>query len=400
MSATARRRGAVGSSPARRWAHGPQGPQVFAVEDTSAQLTWRDLGPDPVVVEVPAADVRIEVPGGPGPGAPVVPGLPPGGHLDVAVRAGERRWALDVTTLRRLPGPERCRFATLSDLHLAERTFGYWGTIQEAGVHRVAATERAAEAALAEALAWGAQAVVVKGDLTAHGAPEDWEAVARVLRTCPVPVLAAPGNHDASRSVHATDPHEQLHALGVLSASPVAHLDLPGIRLVVADTTRHGSNRGRLRHVADRVLADVAAAPAAYLALHHQLLPLPVPTYWPPGIGSHVATPFLRRLAEANPATLVSSGHTHRHRRRQVGPIATTEVGSPKDYPGTWAGYVVHDAGIRQVVRRVARPDVLAWTERTATAAFGLWQHWSPGRLEDRCFQHLWPRDPDGRRSP
>ena len=245
-----------------------------------------------------------------------------------------------------------------------------------------------------------AKRVVLKGDLTARGTPEDWEAVARVLRGCPVPVLAVPGNHDHGRSVHAVDPHEQLVALGVRTAVPVGSLDLPGIRLVAADSTRHGSNRGRLRHLADRVLAEVADAPAAYLALHHQLLPTPVPTYWPPGIGSRTATPFLRRLAEANPATLVSSGHTHRHRRRQVGPIVATEVGSPKDFPGTWAGYAVHAGGIRQVVRRVGRPDVLAWTDRTATAALGLWQHWSPGRLEDRCFTVGWslgePSSPSG----
>jgi hypothetical protein len=42
-----------------------------------------------------------------------------------------------------------------------------------------------------------------------------------------------------------------------------------------------------------------------------------------------------------------------------------TEVGSPKDYPGTWAGYVVHEGGIRQVVRRVAAPEVIRWTEST-----------------------------------
>ena len=87
----------------------------------------------------------------------------------------------------------------------------------------------------------------------------------------------------------------------------------------------------------------------------------------------------------------VTSGHTHRHRRRRHGTAVITEVGSPKDFPGTWAGYVVHEGGIRQVVRRIARPDVLRWTERSAAAAFGLWCRWSPGTLDDRCFAHTWP---------
>ena len=99
----------------------------------------------------------------------------------------------------------------------------------------------------------------------------------------------------------------------------------------------------------------------------------------------------LLKASDAGRAVFVTSGHTHRHRRRRHGPAVITEVGSPKDFPGTWAGYVVHEGGIRQVVRRIARPDVLRWTERSAAAAFGLWSRWSPGTLDDRCFPHTWP---------
>jgi hypothetical protein len=88
---------------------------------------------------------------------------------------------------------------------------------------------------------------------------------------------------------------------------------------------------------------------------------------------------------------VITSGHTHRHRARRRGPLLLTEVGSPKDYPGTWAGYVVHEGGIRQVVRRVAAPDAIRWTEATKRALFGIWGRWSPGRLEDRCLTHVWP---------
>jgi hypothetical protein len=71
--------------------------------------------------------------------------------------------------------------------------------------------------------------------------------------------------------------------------------------------------------------------------------------------------------------------------------VLVTEVGSVKDHPGTWAGYVVHEGGIRQVVRRVMAPDVLGWTEATKRALFGVWGRWSPGSLDDRCISHPWP---------
>jgi hypothetical protein len=125
--------------------------------------------------------------------------------------------------------------------------------------------------------------------------------------------------------------------------------------------------------------------------LHHQLMTTPVPTHLPVGIPRAEAEPFLDALAAAQPATLVTSGHTHRHRRRNRGPLVITEVGSTKDYPGAWAGYVVHEGGIRQVVHRIGAPDVLAWTDTSKAAALGAWGRWSPGRLPDRCFTHRWP---------
>ena len=66
------------------------------------------------------------------------------------------------------------------------------------------------------------------------------------------------------------------------------------------------------------------------------------------------------------------------------------EVGSPKDYPGTWSGYEIYEGGIRQVVRRVERPDCVRWTEHTGRAMFGIWRRWSPGTIDDRCFTKLW----------
>ena len=66
-------------------------------------------------------------------------------------------------------------------------------------------------------------------------------------------------------------------------------------------------------------------------------------------------------------------------------------MGSTKDYPGQWAGYAVHEGGIRQAVFRVADEAAIAWTETTRRAMGGVWGWWSPGRLADRCWTLEWP---------
>ena len=96
-------------------------------------------------------------------------------------------------------------------------------------------------------------------------------------------------------------------------------------------------------------------------------------------------------LAAANPATFVSAGHSHRNRRHRHSSLAVSEIGATMHYPGTWAGYAVHEGGIRQVVRRVAAPDAIEWTERTRRALLGLWAPWAAGSIGQRCFSHSWP---------
>jgi hypothetical protein len=112
---------------------------------------------------------------------------------------------------------------------------------------------------------------------------------------------------------------------------------------------------------------------------------------YPPGVPAGQARPFLDAVAAANPATVIAVGHSHRHRRHRHGLLVVTEIGATMHYPGTWAGYAVHEGGIRQVVRRVAAPAAIAWTERTKRALGGVWGLWAPGRREARCFSHTWP---------
>jgi predicted phosphodiesterase len=323
-------------------------------------------------------------------------GLKPGTGYDLTVTGPglPRRLVERVTTLRPPPGRRLDAFATINDLHLGEAGFGATHEIEDAWPLATGGrpyTWRCIDSAIEEAIGWGAQALVVKGDMTAHGAPSEFHEVGELLGGVRVPVMAAFGNHEFHDLE--TDGRPILDHYGIhVPRDPWAH-DRPGIRLVFANTPRPGHRSGEIddRQRARLVTLAAEAPGPVFVVLHHQPQRWTWPTEYPPGIAGPQARAFLNELAAANPASLVASGHTHRHRRRRHGPIELVEVGSTKDYPGTWTGYAVHEGGIRQVVRRIAAPEVLAWTEGTARAVGGVWGHWSPGWLDDRCFTHRWP---------
>lgn len=373
----------------------PQRPWVFAVEPDAVQITWRAGTFTPGRVRFAAAGTAVVVEADQRPGVVTLDGLPADTKLTVHVEGPgvPRPWRrLRTATLPHPPGDELFRFATVSDLHIGQRTFGFRDTMVEVPEPEVLHPVRAARAAFGELAAWGAQLLLVKGDLTHGGQRRHWDQVAELLAGCPVPVELLPGNHDTWPNKDWLDPWEALTHLGHEMTRHRKVLDVPGLRLVLIDSCIPGRNTGRVAHATADVVADVrSAGTPAFVTMHHYAQRLPVPTFWPPGIPSGEANAFMAAVGEANPATFVSSGHTHRHRRRHVGPLVWTEVGSPKDYPGTWAGYVVHEGGIRQVVRRVADPGLLPWLDYSAQAGLHLWGRWSPGLLHHRCFTHSWP---------
>lgn len=127
------------------------------------------------------------------------------------------------------------------------------------------------------------------------------------------------------------------------------------------------------------------------VVVHHQPQRWRTPNQYPPGIPGPEARRLLDALAEANRATILVAGHTHRNRRHQHGPVVVAEVGSTHHYPGQWAGYAVYEGGIRQVVQRIAAPEVISWTEGTFWSLGGIWGLWAAGTLRQRCFSHPWP---------
>jgi len=381
--------------PPRPPGDGPPAParrlEVFGVGTTWVQLTWSALGPGRVEVRAGDASVTVEADGGPG--AVVVEGLAPGTAQGVELRGeglpgGPIR--LDARTLAPPGGTLLHRIATVSDVHLGSTATGYLRTIAEKPEPAVPHPERCLRAALGEALAWGADEVVVKGDLVDRSEDELWAVAADALLATGVPISIVPGNHEwAPRGE--PDPVGAARRHGLHLTTPVGHLDRPGLRLVLLDSTVPGHDEGHLDHVHDAAVQLAAEARGPVLVvLHQQPSRWRVPAHPPAGVPGPEARRFLDDLGRANPHALVTAGHTHRHRRRHHGPVTITEVGSTKDFPGTWAGYDVHEGGIVQTVRRIAEPSSIRWTDHTRRAALGAWPRWSPGRLEDRCFTRTW----------
>ena len=156
-----------------------------------------------------------------------------------------------MTTQPALAGDERVRIATVSDLHLGLHTFGLLKTIREPepgtdpGPHGDPPSVRCARAALAEAVAWGAELVVVKGDLTDKGLRSQWDTAAELLSALPVPVVVLPGNHDLYRHAE-VDPVDAGREHGLHVVEGVEHIDLPGVRVVLAVTAIPGRSRGEI----------------------------------------------------------------------------------------------------------------------------------------------------------
>jgi hypothetical protein len=158
----------------KRGAGRPQ-PQVFALEPRAAQVVVR--GPDGQwAVSVGGHDTAVDVTGGVG--AAVIEGLEPDTAYEVRV---DGRPATRLRTLAEPPGAYLGRFATVSDLHVGEIGFGHAPrfhlTRNPATAHPVVCLR----AALAELTAWGAEGLVVKGDVSHDSRLHEYELVAAEL---------------------------------------------------------------------------------------------------------------------------------------------------------------------------------------------------------------------------
>jgi 3',5'-cyclic AMP phosphodiesterase CpdA len=138
---------------------------------------------------------------------------------------------------------------------------------------RVVETNMFAERAFAAVAAFTPRpdVVVLSGDLTANGLPEEYALLARLIRRyLPMPVLAIPGNHDRRDAMRAA----LVHLPGLTDDPEYVQYAVDGhaVRLVLLDTLVPGAAHGELRpsqlEWLDRTLAAVPNKPTL-IAMHH-----------------------------------------------------------------------------------------------------------------------------------
>jgi 3',5'-cyclic-AMP phosphodiesterase len=288
-------------------------------------------------------------------------------------------------TLPRPAGPLRCRIGTVNDVHFGEVEAGrldeehLGGPVRRAAPGEPPYPETMNRAAAAEMAVADVAAVIVKGDLSTDGTPEEFATFEDCYRRPFGDRLhVVRGNHDAYQGQHDYAGDEWI--------------ELPGVAVALLDTAVPHRPSGHLTPAQiDWLDAGASASTVPVLVMgHHQ--------QWVSG-GRHAeyfgidpdASEALTAVMHRRPAIVAyAAGHTHRHRVRLVdGGIPSIEVGCVKDFPGTWAEYRVYDGGILQVVHRMSSPEALAWSEqcRTLYSDFGLdYASYAMGTLPDRCF--------------
>ncbi|MCU1500671.1 MAG: hypothetical protein JWM12_25 [Ilumatobacteraceae bacterium] len=289
-----------------------------------------------------------------------------------------------VTTLERPHGELLCRFATVNDVHFGELECGRiddepMGPVVRAAPGEPPYPETMNRAAVAEMRAADLAAVVVKGDLSSDGQPEEWSAFEECYRAAfGARLHVVRGNHDS------------YHGQGLYAGDE--WIELPGVAVALLDTVIPEHTTGNITaEQLDWLDANAAESDRPVLVLgHHQ--------QWLEGrrsddyFGLHPdASEALDALAARRTAIIgYASGHTHRHRVRTMpSGIPSIEVGCVKDFPGTWAEYRVHEGGVMQVAHRISSPGALSWSERCRHlyADFGMdYEAYALGELSDRCF--------------
>lgn len=361
------------------------------------QIIWGDLPAGRVRVRAGNNQTAAQHQGGPG--GIELTGLRPGTAYEIRFTLDPDSgdvvtYTIKGTTLVAPGGPELCRIATISDLHIGTDHFGFYHSMRESGNPDELFSVRCARSAIAAAQDWGADLLIIKGDAVHHRLDEHYELLANVVDEFPeLEMVLLPGNHDVDNKTGIPLP-KTLGARELGFETEARAMELPGITLLTTNTSVPGKGPGSIEPTAQALIELAASASTrsggVMLACHHQFQKHRLTTHWPPGITGSQARPFLADLESAAPDSFVTSGHTHRCRAYHRGSLRVTEVSSTSDFPGSWAGYIVSEGGLTQTVRRIVTPSEMAWLEYSKAALFGLWGKWSPGSLEDRCLSHSW----------
>ncbi|MGE0740076.1 MAG: metallophosphoesterase [Hyphomonadaceae bacterium] len=164
--------------------------------------------------------------------------------------------------------------------------------------------------AMAQAAEYGADAILLTGDLVNDARPEEYAALAEAIVNPPAPLFMLPGNHDDRVLIRDMFPrHLYLPRAGALSFA----VDQFAVRVVAIDQITPGETHGYLTAEGAAWLdATLAAAPAkpTIVALHHP--PFLTHDLLFDKIGLLDADLFAGVIAKHRQVARVICGHHHR----------------------------------------------------------------------------------------
>jgi Icc protein len=352
---------------------GPDEVVVTFTSDADESVVTR-VGDHEVTTRGPFHDARVT-------------GLEPDTKYELAVQgAAPDAWLpTRVRTLALPPGRLLATIATANDVHFGETECGRTGDpavdaigpVLRVPPDAVPYPELMNGAIVDEMLALDPDAVVVKGDLTDSGRPEEYEVFLRCYGRLGARLHHVRGNHDAMR-----DPE-----LARQDAPYAVALD--GVVLAVLDTTVPGRVGGALPAGQLQWLDELAGSTADPILVfaHHPV--------WNPDLDYALvpadADALRDLIGRRDNVVGYLAGHTHTNRVlrfERSGEVPFVEVACAKDYPGAWAEYRVYEGGFTQVMRRVAAPAARAWSELGRTMIQGWYRDLVLGTIDDRCFTY------------
>ncbi len=296
-----------------------------------------------------------------------------------------------ITTLHRPAGELLCRLATVNDVHFGEVEAGRiddhaQGPIVRAAPGEPPYPETMNRGAVREISAIDPAVVVVKGDLSQDGRPQEWAAFEDCYRAPFGERLhVVRGNHDSyqGQSEYAGD----------------QWIELPGVAIALLDTVMPEHTTGTVTGAQLEWLDTRAAEadrPVIVMGHHQQWIAGSANAHRPDdyfGLHPNASDALAAVIARRHRIVAYTAGHTHRHRVRHMPcGVPSIEIGCVKDFPGTWAEYRVYEAGITQVVHRISSREALSWSQRCRHLYrdFGVdYESYALGALEDRCCNIL-----------
>lgn len=199
------------------------------------------------------------------------------------------------------------------------------------------AAVRQLQRALAQARNYGADAILLTGDLANDERADEYGALAEAIVDPPAPLYLMPGNHDDRARLRTAFPdHAYLPREGFLSYA----IDPFPVRVVCVDQVVPGETHGRLgeqqAHWLDRTLALAPHKPTI-VALHHP--PFPTHDVLFDKIGLLDGDRFASVISQHRQVARVICGH---HHRVCIGQVAhATVIVAPSS---SWTyGLALHD---------------------------------------------------------